>query len=156
MIVITIKTEDQVIQSVTSGFAAFMFWTTLPGSLLGLFGHFIHGVHVVSTIDNDCPSNLWMGHSADTFNVIWNQFVFSLITEWRRMNMITVKAEDDSIQSLTSGLTPWVFGTTLPGSLFGHFGYPMHGVHVASTINQCRSSRLCSTHVTDTFNIIWN
>ena len=72
MIVITVKTEDQIIESMASSFAAFVLWTTLPERLLGYFVHPFHGVHVVSTIDNDSPSVLRMSHSTDALNVIWN------------------------------------------------------------------------------------
>ena len=72
------------------------------------------------------------------------------------MIMITKKAEDDIIQSMTSGFTLWSFGTTPPSSLFGFFGHSMYDVIVASTVNQSRSASLCSNHFTDAFNVIWN
>ena len=65
------KLEDQIIKSMSSGFTfGFVLRSTLPDSFLGYFVYPIHGVHVISTVNNDSASQLRMGCSSDAFNVI--------------------------------------------------------------------------------------
>ena len=161
------KLEDNIVQSVTSGFTfGFVFWSTVPFSLLGNFVYPFLVVHVISTINKDSASRLRMGRSSDAFDEIWNQFIqawvhfqmqsFRFIGRWR-MIMLVGKLEDKIFESMSSGFTlGFVLWSTIPDSLLRYFGYPFHVVHVISTINNDSFSPLWLGCSSDAFNVIWN
>ena len=167
MIVIAWKLEDEVIDSMSSGFAfGFSLWPTLPDTFFRCFVCPILGVLVISTVNNDSSSQAWMRHSRDVLNKTWNQFsqewvYFQIqsvqIIGWWRMIMITRKLEDEIIESMSPGFTfGFVLWPTPPDSFLGFFVYPINGVLVISTVNNDGASQLWTGCSSDAFNIIWN
>ena len=69
------KPDNVIIQSCNSAFTSWLFRTTLPSSLFGIFGHPFNGIMVVATINYDSFSMRTSGSPINTFSPSWNIFI---------------------------------------------------------------------------------